>query len=97
MIALASCVVGPERVESWKGHPVDSLIFAWGPPMQDARPPDGRRVLVYSGSYEDEVEETSLYCNAIFRADPTGMIVDASTTGNIGGCNRLLSSKPAAM
>lgn len=96
-LAAAGCLlgcVGADRLNSWKGQPVDSLIFAWGPPMQDSKLMDGRRVLSYSGSYD--INATSYYCNAIFRADAAGQIIEATADGNIGGCNRLLTSKPAA-
>jgi hypothetical protein len=92
-IALVGCA-SADTVTSWEGRQVDSLIFAWGPPMQDAKLGDGRRVLSYSGSYQ--IEATTYYCNAIFRADPMGQIVETNIDGNLGGCNRLLSSKPAA-
>lgn len=90
---LAACA-SPETVTSWEGRPVDSLIFAWGPPMQDATLGDGRRVLSYSERFDSDA--STLYCNAVFRADASGQIVETSYDGNLGGCARLLTSKPAA-
>jgi hypothetical protein len=89
-IGVAGCA-GTETVESWEGRPLDSLIFAWGPPLQDAELSDGRRVVLYGRVIGGPTD-----CTAIFRADRRGVITNANTEGTPDGCDQLQSTKPAA-
>lgn len=93
VLAVAGCM-GGSTLESWKGHQVNDLVFAWGPPDKQDRLPDGRQVLSYGHSHM--IGATSYDCDAMFRVDAAGIVQSAEADGNIGGCNRLLLSKPSA-
>lgn len=90
---LGGCL-GGEHLTSWQGRPVGDLIYAWGPPDKQEILPDGRAVLSYGHSHV--IDGTSYDCDAMFRVNKAGMVETATADGNIGGCNRLLLSKPGA-
>jgi hypothetical protein len=92
LVVITGCA-SSKIVTSWEGAPVDSLIVAWGGPDRDYRLPDGGRELTYS--HHRAHQGTSMYCDAVFRASPEGVITSATYSGNIGGCNRLLWDKTA--
>lgn len=90
---LAGCA-SSSRYTSWRGHSLDDLQFAWGPPDRSTELADGRRMVAYEHAHY--VGGNSYQCTATFGADRNGVIVSATTAGNIGGCNGLLSSKAPA-
>ena len=92
VLILAGCA-STDVAQSWVGANVDSLIMAWGAPERDYELPDGGRELTYS--HQRFHSGTSMYCNAKIRTGPNGVITWWNVNGNIGGCNRLLWSKPA--
>lgn len=93
VLALAGCM-GGDTLKSWEGQSGDSLIYAWGPPAAQTALPDGRRVLTYKTAAD--FEGTTMHCEALFRLDSAGKVVSTEAAGTVGGCNRLLLSKPAA-
>lgn len=88
-VTLAGCA----KIDSWKGHHVDELIQAWGPPTETQAMSGGRRVLIYANSHM--VSGTSLDCRVWFFVGADGTIQSGSGEGTLGGCNRLLGYKPA--
>lgn len=93
LFLLIGCL-GGDHLTSWDGRPEADLIFAWGPPDKADTLPDGRRVLAYGHTHL--FDGTSYDCDALFRVSAAGVIQSTTASGNIGGCNRLLLSKPAA-
>lgn len=92
-LLLAGCM-GGDVLKSWEGQSADNLVYAWGPPARDAKTADGRRVLTYTNSFT--IDATSYDCQAMFRVSSAGIVESATADGNLGGCNRLLMSKPSA-
>ena len=92
LLLMTSCV-STDVAKSWEGANINSLIMAWGGPDRDYQLPDGGRELTYR--HERFVEGTSYYCSAIFKSSASGTITLVLVDGNLGGCNRLLGSKPA--
>lgn len=90
---LSGCASG-DNARSWVGQKVDDLIYSWGPPAAVHELSDGRQSLTFS--HHRLIGGNSLYCNVIFSADGQSVIRTVDIDGNIGGCNRLLGSKPAA-
>ena len=90
-LLLAGCA-SAEVAKSWVGSDVDQLIIAWGGPDRDYVLPNGARELKYT--HERLITGTSYYCVATFVA-ANGVVTKATIDGNLGGCNRLLGSKPA--
>jgi hypothetical protein len=93
-LALVAGCASSSRYESWRGRSIEDLQFAWGPPDRATRLSDGRTMVAYE--HVHYVNGISYQCTATFGADVRGMIVTTSTAGNLGGCNALLLSKPAA-
>ena len=91
-LALAISACATDRIGAWAGQPVSTLILAWGPPTREATLSDGQRVIAYEQSYQ--INATSYYCTATFRVDQMGAITNPTVDGNLGGCNRLVGSKP---
>jgi len=92
LVILASCA-STDVAKSWEGENVDNLIMSWGGPDRDYRLPNGGRELRFT--HERFVDGSSYYCTVTFQTTPQGRVVKAQVDGNIGGCNRLLGSKPA--
>jgi hypothetical protein len=91
---LLSGCLGTDTLNSWKGRNLTDLVYAWGPPDRQDRLPDGRAVITYS--HQRLVGLNTMECEAVFGADKAGIIRDATASGNIGGCNRMLLTKPSA-
>jgi hypothetical protein len=93
MLGVAGCA-STSTFESWRGRNIEDLQFAWGPPDRTSRLSDGRSMVVYEHSHF--IQGTSYQCTVTFFANSNGTIVDSNASGNIGGCNAMLRSKPAA-
>lgn len=92
-ILLVGCASG-NVMSSWTGHSATDLVFAWGAPDRQQRLEDGRQVIAYD--YTHSVAGTSYECEATFQVNAKGIVVGSRATGNLGGCNGLLFSKPSA-
>lgn len=90
---LFGCM-GGDRLTSWDGQKATDLVFAWGAPDKQEQLPDGRQVLSYDSSHD--IKGTSYACEAMFRVNAAGIVESTTASGNIGGCNGLLLSKPSA-
>ncbi len=90
-LLIGGCAYWQATADSWKGRPLDELIYAWGPPAEAHELNDGRRTALFRHSRLSD--GTEYYCDVSFSADEQGTIVFAQVEGNLGGCNRFFATK----
>ena len=93
-LVLYGCASHQAILNSWKSQPSDELIYRWGAPESIVTLEDGRKIITYKHSRLHA--GTEMYCIVTFRIGVDGKVDDASYEGNIGGCNRMFGTKPAA-
>ncbi|WP_406684084.1 hypothetical protein N1F78_15545 [Seonamhaeicola sp. MEBiC1930] len=82
------------RINTWKGHDVNNLISAWGPPSNVYELPNGSKMYTYLyvnnslvktryNEWADETYQTSSrsYCQTSFTANTDGIIVSTAVKG----------------
>jgi hypothetical protein len=101
VVAISACTNWQQVAEGWQGRTLDELVARWGVPASTYQFADGRKAVAYghshavSGFNPYAPYQTVVYeCAATFTSDSHGVIIKSEVTGNIGGCNQLLKSKP---
>ena len=87
---LFGCANWQPVSDSWRGRPIDEVIYAWGPPYAEARLQDGRKTISYRHV------NMEFQCIVTFRTDSSSIVTSSTVEGNIGGCNQFFRSKPTA-
>lgn len=93
LLFLLTACVSADVANSWNGADVDSLIMAWGAPDREYQMPNGGQEISYT--HERFIVGVSYYCTVKFTTNARGVVINSTVEGNLGGCNRLLGSKPA--
>lgn len=94
IVLLAGCTNWPSVADSWSGHHINDLIFAWGPPTSSAALPDGRQIMIWD--HEHTRLTGSRQCSVKVRTDNGGVVRFSEVNGGFSGCNRLFDDKPPA-
>jgi hypothetical protein len=89
-----------ERAAAWKGHNLDDLIRAWGPPSASATLRDGTTIAEWT--YGRVVPGVPPYtrphsqeCKPTITADKDNIITATKVVGSLGGCNSMFRDKEA--
>ena len=107
-LALAACAGADGAGGAWEGRHLNELIHAWGPPSAVQRLADGRQVVTFTQSHDAGPKSAedlgggvtvvhgsgSYQCQAVFRIDSGGRIMDQTVDGTVDGCDRLFGGKP---
>ncbi len=105
VLLLVACACADPRIAAmgaWKGHAVDDLFAAWGPPTTYHDAHDAGKLAVYQWSVVEaqpgfDPGADAGTCTATFSVDRDGIVRGGGYTGTQLGCRSLFDAKAEAV
>lgn len=89
-VLVAACATQAD-IDSWIGSSYDSLLLTYGVPSAEASLSNGNRMVEFYHSRMLDANE--YYCTLRFILSQEDIVLQGNSTGNIGGCNRLIEAR----